>query len=199
MTIKLGLTGSIGMGKSTTAAMFRAMGTPVWDADETVHRLYAPGGVAVAPVAALIPDALQGGMINREALKRAIATDATLLDRLEKIVHPLVAQDRAAFLARHADEPLVVLDIPLLFETGADAWLDAVLVVTTDPETQAARVMARPGMTDAAFAQILARQIPDSEKRARADHVIATKTLEQTRADVTKLIATLTGKGADDA
>lgn len=199
MTIKLGLTGSIGMGKSTTAAMFRAMGIPVWDADETVHRLYAGGGAAVAPVAALIPDALQGGMINRDALKRAIAADATLLDRLEKIVHPLVAQDRAAFLARHADQPLVVLDIPLLFETGADAWLDAVLVVTTDPETQAARVMARPGMTDAAFAQILARQMPDPEKRARADHVIATKTLEQTRADVTKLIATLTGKGADDA
>lgn len=199
MTIKLGLTGSIGMGKSTTAAMFRAMGIPVWDADETVHRLYAVGGAAVAPVAALIPDALLGGMINRDALKRAISTDATLLIRLEKIVHPLVAQDRAAFLERHADQPLVVLDIPLLFETGADAWLDAVLVVTTDPETQTARVMARPGMTDAAFAQILARQTPDAEKRARADHVIATKTLEQTRADVTELIATLTGKGAVDA
>ena len=199
MTIKLGLTGSIGMGKSTTAAMFRAIGIPVWDADETVHRLYAVGGAAVAPVAALIPEALLGGMINRDALKRAISTDATLLIRLEKIVHPLVAQDRAAFLERHADQPLVVLDIPLLFETGADAWLDAVLVVTTDPETQTARVMARPGMTGAAFAQILARQTPDAEKRARADHVIATKTLEQTRADVTKLIATLTGKGADDA
>ena len=199
MTIKLGLTGSIGMGKSTTAAMFRAMGIPVWDADETVHRLYAVGGAAVAPVAALIPDALLGGMINRDALKRAISTDATLLIRLEKIVHPLVAQDRAAFLERHADQPLVVLDIPLLFETGADAWLDAVLVVTTDPETQTARVMARPGMTDAAFAQILARQTPDAEKRARADHVIATKTLEQTRAYVTELIATLTGKGAVDA
>ena len=199
MTIKLGLTGSIGMGKSTTAAMFRAMGIPVWDADETVHRLYAVGGAAVAPVAALIPDALLGGMINRDALKRAISTDATLLIRLEKIVHPLVAQDRAAFIERHADQPLVVLDIPLLFETGADAWLDAVLVVTTDPETQTARVMARPGMTDAAFAQILARQTPDAEKRARADHVIATKTLEQTRADVTELIATLTGKGAVDA
>jgi dephospho-CoA kinase len=199
MTIKLGLTGSIGMGKSTTAAMFRAIGIPVWDADETVHRLYAVGGAAVAPVAALIPEALLGGMINRDALKRAISTDATLLDRLEKIVHPLVAQDRAAFLERHADQPLVVLDIPLLFETGADAWLDSVLVVTTDPETQTARVMARPGMTDAAFAQILARQTPDAEKRARADHVIMTKTLEQTRADVTKLIATLTGKGADDA
>lgn len=199
MTIKLGLTGSIGMGKSTTAAMFRAMGIPVWDADETVHRLYAVGGAAVAPVAALIPDALLGGMINRDALKRAISTDATLLIRLEKIVHPLVAQDRAAFLERHADQPLVVLDIPLLFETGADAWLDAVLVVTTDPETQTARVMARPGMTDAAFAQILARQTPDAEKRARADHVIATKTLEQTRADVTELIATLTCKGAVDA
>ena len=199
MTIKLGLTGSIGMGKSTTTAMFRDMNIPVWDADETVHRLYGQGGAAVAPVAALIPDAQHNGMINRDALKRAIAADASLLDQLEKIVHPLVARDRAAFLENETTAPLVVLDIPLLYETGADAWLDAVLVVTADPETQAARVLARPGMTEAAFTQILARQTPDAEKRARADYVIVTKTLEQTRADVAKLITTLTGTGADNA
>lgn len=199
MTIKLGLTGSIGMGKSTTAAMFRDMNIPVWDADETVHRLYGQGGAAVAPVAALIPDAQHDGMISRDALKRAIAADPSLLDQLEKVVHPLVARDRAAFFENQATAPLVVLDIPLLYETGADAWLDAVLVVTADPETQAARVLARPGMTDAAFTQILARQTPDAEKRARADYVIVTKTLEQTRADVAKLITTLTGTGADNA
>ena len=199
MTIKLGLTGSIGMGKSTTAAMFRDMNIPVWDADETVHLLYGQGGAAVAPVTALIPDAQHNGMISRDALKRAIAADPSLLDQLEKIVHPLVARDRAAFLENQATAPLVVLDIPLLYETGADAWLDAVLVVTADPETQAARVLARPGMTDAAFTQILARQTPDAEKRARADHVIVTKTLELTRADVAKLITTLTGTGADNA
>jgi dephospho-CoA kinase len=199
MTIKLGLTGSIGMGKSTTAAMFRESGVPIWDADETVHRLYAPGGAAVGPVAAEIPDALEDGGISRARLKQAIASDPALLKRLETIVHPLVARDRAAFLARHEMAPLVLLDIPLLFETGADTWLDAVLVVTTDRDTQRSRVMARPGMTEALFEQIVARQVPDAEKRARADHVIETKTLEQTRADVAKLIGKLTTQGADDA
>jgi len=187
------------MGKSTTAAMFRESGVPIWDADETVHRLYAPGGAAVGPVAAEIPDALEDGGISRARLKQAIASDPALLKRLETIVHPLVARDRAAFLARHEMAPLVLLDIPLLFETGADTWLDAVLVVTTDRDTQRSRVMARPGMTEALFEQIVARQVPDAEKRARADHVIETKTLEQTRADVAKLIGKLTTQGADDA
>jgi dephospho-CoA kinase len=199
MSFKLGLTGSIGMGKSTTADMFRAAGVPVWDADTTVHGLYAPGGAAVAPVSALIPEALEDGAISRPRLKNAISADATLLARLEAIVHPLVAQDRAAFLLHHRAAPLVLLDIPLLFETGADRWLDAVLVVTTNPESQRARVMARPGMTEAMFDQILARQLPDAEKRARADHLIETKTLEQTRAAVAKLIGNLTQRGAGDA
>lgn len=199
MTFKLGLTGSIGMGKSTTAAMFRECGVPVWDADETVHRLYARGGAAVGPVAAAIPDAVEDGAISRARLKQAIATNPTTLTTLETIVHPLVAQDRAGFLARHASAPLVLLDIPLLFETRADAWLDAILVVTTDPATQRARVMARPGVTQALFDQIIARQTPDAEKRAHADHVIETKTLEQTRADVAKLIDKLTTQGARDA
>ena len=199
MSFKLGLTGSIGMGKSTTADMFRAANVPVWDADETVHRLYAPGGAAVGPVGAAIPEAVQDGAISRPRLKQALARDPTLLNRLEQIVHPLVARDRAEFLARHLSAPLVLLDIPLLFETGAQDWLDGVLVVTTDPETQRARVMARPGMTEALFAQILARQIPDAEKRARADHVIETNTLEQTAASVAQLIERLTIQGAGDA
>ena len=197
MTLKLGLTGSIGMGKSTTAAMFRALNVPVWDADEAVHRLYAPGGAAVAPIAAAVPMALVDGAISRARLKQAIASDSTLLDRLEDIVHPLVAKDRARFLRHHATAPLVLLDIPLLFETGADAWLDAVLVVTTDPYTQRARVMARPGMTEALFSEILSRQVPDAEKQARADHVIETQTLDLTRAEVARLIGVLTEQGGD--
>lgn len=199
MSFKLGLTGSIGMGKSTTAAMFRAQGIPVWDADETVHRLYGPGGAAVAPLTALIPQARYDDTIDRTALKDAIAHDPALLDRIEKIVHPLVAQDRATFLADHADQSLVVMDIPLLFETGADAWLDAVLVVTTDPDTQRARVLARPGMHPKALDHILSRQIPDAEKRARADVVIETTTLDQTRRAVAALIADLQEKARKDA
>lgn len=199
MSVKLGLTGSIGMGKTTTADMFRAAHVPVWDADETVHRLYAPGGAAVGPVAAVFPDALHDGAISRPRLKQAMATDPALLGLLEQIVHPLVARDRAEFLQRHEKAPLVLLDIPLLYETGAEDWLDRVLVVTTDPETQRARVMARPGMTDALFSQILARQVPDAEKRARADHVIETNTLEQTAARVAELIERLTTQRAGDA
>jgi dephospho-CoA kinase len=199
MTIKLGLTGSIGMGKSTTAAMFRAADVPVWDADDTVHQLYAPGGAAVDPIARRWPSMIVDGAVSRDALKQAITNTPDILRELERIVHPLVAQDRQDFLDRHSASPLVVLDIPLLFETGADAWLDRVLVVTTDPDTQKARVMARPGMTEALFAQISARQVPDAEKRARADHVIETKTRDETRAAVAALIAKLTQIGPSDA
>ena len=199
MTLQLGLTGSIGMGKSTTAQMFRDLGVPVWDADATVHRLYATDGAAVAPLAALIPDAATPEGISRARLKDAIAKDPTLLGRIEAIVHPLVAADRAAFVASHNDAPLVVLDIPLLYETGTEAQVDAVLVVTTDPETRKARVLARPGMTEALFDQICARQVPDAEKRARADHLIETNTLEQTRADVAQLVQHLTGGRSTDA
>jgi len=185
------------MGKSTTAQMFRDHGVPVWDADAAVHRLYAKGGAAVAPVAALCPEAVVDGAVSRDRLKEAIAADPTLLSRLEAVVHPLVAEDRRAFLADHAQAALVVLDIPLLFETG-HAEVDSVLVVTTDPDTQRARVLERGGMTEEMFAHILSRQVPDAEKRARADHVIETNTLEQTRADVADLIETLTkGKPPD--
>lgn len=197
MTVKLGLTGSIGMGKSTTAAMFRDLGIPVWDADAAVHRLYARGGAAVAPVGTVIPEAIEGGAVSRERLKTAIADQPELLSVLEGLVHPLVAADRARFVAEHAADPLVVLDIPLLFETGADAAMDATLVVTIDPDTQRARVLSRPDMTEAMLNRILARQMPDAEKRARADFVIETRALEQTRAAVADLVRKLTGGDAD--
>ncbi|MCC5983093.1 MAG: dephospho-CoA kinase [Rhodobacteraceae bacterium] len=185
----LGLTGSIGMGKTTTAQMFRDAGIPVWDADAAVHRLYGPGGAAVAPVAALCPEAATAGGIDRAALKRWIAADDSALARLEAVVHPLVARDRTAFIDARASAPLIVLDIPLLFETGADRFCDATLVVSAPPEAQRARVLARPGMTEAQFRTILARQMPDAEKRARATHVIETRDLESTRAAVQALVA----------
>lgn len=190
MTRVLGLTGSIGMGKSTTAAMFRDAGVPVWDADAAVHALYQPGGAAVAPLARAFPQAFVAGGISRDGLKAAIASDAAALGQIEAIVHPLVAADRAAFVAGHRQRatPLVVLDVPLLFESGADADCDATLVVTADPGVQRARVLARPGMTEAAFQTLLAKQMPDMEKRARATHVLTTETLAQTRAVVGALI-----------
>jgi dephospho-CoA kinase len=193
MTWLLGLTGSIGMGKSTTAQMFRDEGIPVWDADAAVHRLYERGGAAVGPVGDAFPEAVVEGAISREALKKIIAADPSALGRLEKIVHPLVAQDRAAFIAANP-APIVVVDIPLLYETGADQWLDSVLVVTASPETQRARVLARPGMTEAQFQAILSRQVPDAEKRRRADHLIETTTLDEARAKVRALVKDLKDK-----
>lgn len=188
MTFRLGLTGSIGMGKSTTAQMFRDLGHPVWDADQAVHRLYAPGGSAVAPVAAAFPTALVQGGIDRGALKTALAADPAALARLEGIVHPLVARDRQDFLARHVGAPLVVLDIPLLFESAHPPDLDGIAVVSTDPATQAARVLARPGMTRDTLAMILARQMPDADKRARADWIIPTDSLDGARAAVARIV-----------
>lgn len=176
MTFRLGLTGSIGMGKSTTAALFAERGHPVWDADAAVHRLYAPGGAAVDPVAAAFPQALVQGGIDRMVLREAVTHNAAALARLEAIVHPLVAADRQQFIDAAQGRPLVVLDIPLLFETGAEAALDGVAVVTTDAATQRARVLARPGMTAETLAMVLARQMPDAQKRARADWIIPTDT-----------------------
>ncbi|MFN7003812.1 MAG: dephospho-CoA kinase [Roseinatronobacter sp.] len=190
---RLGLTGSIGMGKSTTAGFFREIGVPVWDADAAVHRLYAPGGAAVGQVGALCPAAVVDGAIDRGALKDWIAQDKGALARLEAVVHPLVTDDRADFV-KGVTGPLVVLDIPLLFEVGAD--VDGVLVVTAPPEVQRARVLARPGMTEAQLDAILARQMPDAEKRARADFVIETLDMDSARRDVQNLVARL---GADDA
>ena len=184
---RLGLTGSIGMGKSTTAAIFADEGIPVWDADAAVHRLYAPGGAAVAPLAEAWPAALVAGGIDRGALKAWIAQDKDALGRIEALVHPLVAADRAAFVAGVPGD-LVVLDIPLLFETGAEAALDATLLVTAPAALQRARVLARPGMTEDMLATILARQMPDRDKRARATHIIETLGLEAVRAAVRALI-----------
>ena len=188
---RLGLTGSIGMGKSTTAGFFRDLGVPVWDADAAVHRLYGRGGSAVGPVGALCPAAVVEDAIDRGALKDWIAQDKDALAQLEAVVHPLVAEDRRAFVAS-VTGPLVVLDIPLLFETGAD--VDGVLVVTAPPDVQRARVLARPGMNAAQLKAILARQTPDAEKRKRADFVIETLDMDSTRQDVQNLVEQLRGK-----
>lgn len=192
---RLGLTGSIGMGKSTTAAMLAEAGCAVWDADAAVHRLYAPGGAAVAPVAALVPRALDDGAINRLALKAALAERPALLTGLEAIVHPLVAADRARFLAETVSD-IAVFDIPLLFEKGTEGEMDATLLVTAPPDLQRARVLARPGMTEAQLALILSRQMPDAEKRARATHIVETLSIDSTRAYVTALTAHIRGRHA---
>jgi len=192
--IVLGLTGSIGMGKSTTTAMFADLGALVWNADDAVHRLYAPGGAAVDPVGAAFPGVIVDGAVDRTRLAEALGRDETAFRRLESIVHPLVAEGRVGDLAaaRAAGAKLAVLDIPLLFETGGDAHVDAVVVVTADPDIQAERVLARPGMTRERFEAILARQLPDAEKRARADFVIDTGGgLEAARADVAAIVETV--------
>ncbi len=190
--ILLGLTGSIGMGKSTTTAMFADLGAVVWNADDAVHRLYAPGGAAVGPVGDAFPGVVVDGAVDRTRLAEALGKDDTAFRHLEAIVHPLVAQWRAADLeaARTAGVKLAVLDIPLLFETGGDRAVDAVVVVTADPAIQAERVLARAGMTRERFDAILARQMPDAEKRARADFVIDTgRGLEAARAEVEAIVA----------
>ena len=187
----LGLTGSIGMGKSTAAAMLADDGVPVWDADAAVHALYGPGGAAVAAIATHCPAAVVDGSVSRDRLKDWIARDGGALAQIEAVVHPLVQAHRAGFIAGAAalGAAVVALDIPLLFETGAEASLDATIVVTAPPEIQQARVMARPGMTEAHFARILARQMPDAEKRARATYVIETLTQDATRADLRRVLA----------
>lgn len=195
MTFRLGLTGSIGMGKSTTAAMFAAAGLPVWDADATVHRLYTAGGAAVPLISALCPAATCDGNVSRETLKAAIAADPSLLPNIEAVVHPLVAADRAAFLAKMTAD-IIVLDIPLLFEKSSQTEFDATLLVTAPAPLQRARVMARPGMTEAQFASILSRQMPDAQKRALATHIVETLDLASTQAYVTALIAHIRGQNA---
>ncbi|MGX9856879.1 dephospho-CoA kinase [Limimaricola variabilis] len=197
MSFRLGLTGSIGMGKSTTAAMFADEGLPVWDADAAVHRLYARGGAAVAPMAALFPEAIVDGAVSRDALKQIIAADPGALSRIETVVHPLVRADREDFAARQASD-IVVFDIPLLYETGGETEMDAVAVVSAPAKVQAARVLARPGMTRNQLDAILARQMPDMEKRTRADYVIETVTLDAARAAVRQVIDRIR-KGMRDA
>jgi dephospho-CoA kinase len=196
MTTILGLTGSIGMGKTTTAAMFAEAGVPVWDADAAVHRLYQAGGAAVEPVCAIHPDAVRDGAVDRHALREWIAEDPLALKRLEEVVHPLVAADRRAFVAS-VDDDIVVLDIPLLFEAGGEADVDSVVVVTAPPDVQRARVLSRPGMTAEAFEQLLAKQMPDVEKRKRADYLIETTTLEGARQSVHNILSDI--RGVQDA
>lgn len=174
--IVIGLTGGIGMGKSTAAKVFRRLRVPVHDADAVVHRLYARGEAGVAAVARLVPEAVVGGAVSRDVLRRRALADPSLLARLEAAVHPLVRREEQRFLARcrRARRPLCVLDIPLLFETGADARVDLVVVVTAPPAVQRARVLARGGMTEDRFRAILARQMLDSARRRRADVVVRT-------------------------
>jgi dephospho-CoA kinase len=190
----IGLTGSIGMGKSTVAAMFAEAGIPVFDADAEVRTLQGPDGELVPAIEAAFPGSTGPQGVAREALGAAVFGDADALARLEAIVHPAVAAKRAAFLAAHADKPAVVFDIPLLFERGGHAAVDTIVVVSASAEQQRARVLARPGMSVEKFDHILGLQMPDAEKRKRAHHVIDTGTsLADTRAQVIALIAELLG------
>ncbi|CAN7283491.1 dephospho-CoA kinase [Pararhizobium sp. LjRoot238] len=193
--IILGLTGSIGMGKSTAAQMFADLGVPVNDADAAVHALYQ--GEAVAPIEAAFPGATVAGAVDRKELSRQLSENPALFKTLEAIVHPLVRKAERAFLARHRAEKssLVLLDIPLLFETKAENRVDAVVVVTCDPAIQKDRVMKRPGMTEEKFALILSRQVPDAEKRAKADYIIDTSgELDSTRAQVADIVRQVTSQ-----
>lgn len=199
MSFRLGLTGSIGMGKSTTAAMFADEGVPVWDADAAVHRLYAAGEAGARAVAQLFPAALDdSGSVSRPKLRAELQADPAGLDRLNAAIHPLVAEDRRQFLEARADVPIVLLDIPLLFETGLADACDAVAVVSAPPEAQRERVLKR-GMSEADFALILSRQMPDAEKRARADYIIPTTSLEAARAAVKHVLADISRRIAHDA
>jgi dephospho-CoA kinase len=191
--IKLGLTGSIGMGKSTVARMFADEGVPLFDADAAVHRMQGPEGELVAEIETRFPGTTGPGGVNRTALAERVLSEREALQNLEALIHPAVARERQRFLAEHADAPLVLLDIPLLFEKGGVDQVDKVAVVSAPPEVQRARVLARPGMTPDKFERILALQIPDADKRRRADYIIPTDLPpEATRAVVREIIAGLT-------
>lgn len=192
----IGLTGSIGMGKTTTAQMFKDLGYPVFDADATVHQLYGPGGAAVPLIKAVFPDAVTpDGAVDRTVLGQHMRADPLNLSVLESFIHPMVQKAREHFIAKALRDgaPLVIFDIPLLFETGGADKVDVILVVTASYAVQKKRVMARPGMTEAHFKTLLARQMPDAQKRKRADILIFTdKGLENTREHVQKIARDLT-------
>jgi dephospho-CoA kinase len=196
----IGLTGSIGMGKSETARMFAKLGLPVYDADAAVHKLYAAGGAAVAPIEAAFPGVSKDGAIDRAALSARVLNDRDAMKRLETIIHPLVGQAQMEFLlaAERDGAPMVVLDIPLLFETGGETRVDVTVVVSAPAETQRERVLARPGMTPEKFEAILAKQVPDAEKRAKAHFVVETGLgLDHAFAQTSAIVAALKGrKGA---
>jgi dephospho-CoA kinase len=190
--ITLGLTGSIGMGKSTVAAMFAEAGVPVFDADAAVHALQGSGGRIVPAIESAFPGSTAAGAVDRSLLGPMVLGDPAALKRLEAIVHPAVGEERAGFLSAHAESPIVLFDVPLLFETGGESRVDRVVVVSAPADIQRERVLSRPGMTADKFAAILARQLPDAEKVARADFVVPTGgSLETTRAAVQGIIACL--------
>ena len=190
--IIIGLTGSIGMGKSTTAEMFRAEGCPVFDADAAVHALYAKGGKAVPIIRAVFPDAIKDGAVNRAVLGDYMRADPLELKVLESFIHPLVSEAREAFFAAHKDADIVVMDVPLLFETGLDKAVHKIVVVTAPAEVQRQRVMAREGMTAELFDSLLSRQMPDAEKRKRAQFLIFTdRGLESAREQVQEILTEL--------
>lgn len=193
MTFRLGLTGSIGMGKSTTARMFVEQGCALWDADASVRKLYERGGEAVEAIGALFPEAVRDGAVDRAKLKAIIADDKTALSRIEAAVHPLVVKDRQEFI-EHARADIVVLDIPLLFETGAEKDLDAVVCVTVSPELQRQRALTRGTMTVEEFEYILSKQIPSHTKCAMSDYVVDTTTMAQAEEKVVAIVREIRGK-----
>jgi len=187
--IVLGLTGSIGMGKSNAAATLRSLGVPVFDADAEVHRLQGPGGALVAAIEALFPGTTGPDGVDRLVLGRAVLGDAVALGRLERLVHPAVGAARQRFLRRYRSRPVVVLDIPLLFETGGAKSCDAVVVVSAPAEIQRRRAFERPGMTAEKFAALLAKQMPDADKRARADFIVdSSQSFDHARAQVRDIL-----------
>ncbi|MCG7493935.1 dephospho-CoA kinase [Thalassobius sp. Cn5-15] len=197
MAFKLGLTGSIGMGKSTTAQIFADLGCAVWDADAAVHRIYGVGGAAVPAMTELVPEAVIDGAVSREVLKQHIMEDPTILQRIEAIVHPLLAADRVNFIATATSE-ILVFDIPLLFETDGDKGMDATVTVYVDEDTQRERVMARGTMSVAQFEAIRAKQMPIADKRARADYEIETDRPDHARAQVEALLHTIRTRMVED-
>jgi dephospho-CoA kinase len=196
--IVVGLTGSIGMGKTETGRMFERLGVPVFDADKAVHQLYGTDGAAVAPIEAAFPGVVVDGAVDRSALADRVLGDEAAVRRLEAIVHPLVQEMRARFLetAREEGRDMVVVDIPLLFETGGETRVDRTVVVSAPPAVQRQRVLARPGMTEEKFQAILARQMPDEEKRKRADFVVDSSVgLNHAFAQVERIVASLRSGG----
>lgn len=198
--IIIGLTGSVGMGKSTTAKLFAEEGAPVWDADQAVHRLYKKGGAGVAAVEALSPTSVKNGEVRRELLREAVMAQPELLKKIEAVIHPLVTEDRAAAIkkARADGAGVIICDVPLIFETGGEGEFDHIVVVSAPAEEQRRRVLERPGMDEASFEAILARQTPDEEKRRRADFIIETGAgIDEARKAVRAIIEGL--KGGEDA
>lgn len=194
--IKLALTGSIGMGKSTVALMFADEGVPVFDSDAAVHHLQGPAGKLVTEIEAAFPGTTGAGGVNRGALAERVLGEPESLQRLEALVHPAVAEARQAFLAAHAEAPVVLLDIPLLFEKGLEKVADKIAVVSADADVQRVRTLARPGMSPEKYLRILSHQLPDAEKRARADFVIPTDcSLDETRDSVRRILACLSEAG----